>query len=140
MLIVFIFYFFRLLCTRGIFGVGCLSRRRLTLTSLRSCRIPPGVPYFLSFFRVIERKTQLPLFFYHCFRFYQNPAFPDRQCHISATQIHSVCHIKKIEKFLIARSYSYGRKNLNIPILSYCNRFIPSTLMAFCTGWRTLYL
>ena len=47
---------------------------------------------------------------------------------------------KKIEKFLIARSYSYGRQNMNIPILSYCNRFIPSTLMAFYTGWRTLYL
>ena len=51
--------------------------------------------HFFCPFRCFEFKGKAPAFFVHSFGFYQNPAFPNRKCHISATQNHSVCHIKK---------------------------------------------
>ena len=68
---------------------------------------PFGCTKYLARFEV---KTSNLVSFCHCFRFYQNPAFPDRKCHISATQNHSVCHIKKMKNFLITRSCSFDWK------------------------------
>ena len=41
-----------------------------------------------------------------------------------------------MKKILTKGSYLFGSKNQNIPIVSYCNRLIPSLLWCFYDGLR----
>ena len=67
------------------------------------------VYHFLPFFRVIERKTQLPLFFCHSLGFYQDPAFPNT---IPAQQMLWL----RVRIFIYGRLLSFSKRRNRISI------------------------